>query len=200
MNDVEYKEFIGFYRNLYPEGFCNHLISEFNYYKNIKGVGFNRQQFEGAKKTDKDDYHIFLNGTQIQLQDFEGMACIPLFFKGLQACYDDYTNNFSSLKNLRDIYTYEMKMQETKPGGGYHVWHFEQGDTFASKRVLVYMLYLNNLDSEGGETEFLHQQLRIKPEENMMLLWPASFTHVHRGNLVMGNKSKYVITGWFHFK
>jgi len=31
------------------------------------------------------------------------------------------------------------------------------------------------------------------------LLWPASYTHAHRGNPVFGEQSKYVVTGWFYY-
>ena len=62
------------------------------------------------------------------------------------------------------------------------------------------MLYLNTLGSDqAGETEFLYQQQRFKPTENQMILWPASFTHTHRGNTVFGTQSKYVVTGWFYY-
>ena len=52
---------------------------------------------------------------------------------------------------------------------------------------------------DGGETEFLYQRTRVKPEENLMLLWPASYTHAHRGNPVLADKYKYIITGWFYY-
>jgi hypothetical protein len=63
------------------------------------------------------------------------------------------------------------------------------------------MLYLNSLTlDEAGETEFLYQQLRLQPQENTMILWPASYTHAHRGNTVFGNNSKYIVTGWFYYE
>jgi hypothetical protein len=61
------------------------------------------------------------------------------------------------------------------------------------------MLYLNSLPPEAnGETEFLYQQRRINPVENTMVLWPAAFTHAHRGNPVYGDHTKYIVTGWFY--
>jgi hypothetical protein len=61
------------------------------------------------------------------------------------------------------------------------------------------MLYLNALPSgANGETEFLYQQRRINPTKNTMVLWPAGFTHPHRGNPVYGDVSKYIATGWFY--
>jgi hypothetical protein len=63
------------------------------------------------------------------------------------------------------------------------------------------MLYLNTLPVESaGETEFLYQKLRIPPQENTMILWPAAYTHAHRGNTVFGVESKYIVTGWFYFE
>jgi hypothetical protein len=90
-------------------------------------------------------------------------------------------------------------MQKTDPGAGYHEWHFEQGKDEDAARCLVYIAYLNDIN-EAGETEFLYQRLRIEPKENSIIIWPAGFTHTHRGNVVHGNKSKYIVTGWFYFE
>ena len=58
------------------------------------------------------------------------------------------------------------------------------------------MVYLNDVE-EGGETEFLYQQLKIKPSKGRVVIWPGSFTHLHRGNPPMS--TKYIATGWFAF-
>ena len=93
-----------------------------------------------------------------------------------------------------------MKMQRTGPGGGYHIWHAEQGPAEHASRVVVYMLYLNSIfPQDGAETEFLYQKKRVNPTENTMLLWPASYTHSHRGNAVLGETHKYIVTGWFYY-
>ena len=58
------------------------------------------------------------------------------------------------------------------------------------------MVYLND-DFKGGETEFLYYKRREQPEKGKLLLWPAGYTHTHRGGMVLeGNK--YVITGWYY--
>ena len=58
------------------------------------------------------------------------------------------------------------------------------------------MTYLNNVE-EGGTTDFLYYDLSIKPEIGKTLIWPAEWTHAHRGDIV--NKGlKYIITGWLH--
>ena len=212
MNDVEHKDFIGYYRNLYPSGYCEHLIKEFNRLEE-GGAGSNRQKSENANKHIKDDYQIGIELKNHNLisfkttetdnngfaKEFERDSC-DLFFHGLQACYEDYTAKYSILRENGKIRATVMKMQRTGPGGGYHVWHGEQGPGPQANRVVVYMVYLNSFDEgDGGETEFLYQRTRVRPEENLMLLWPASYTHAHRGNPVLADKYKYIVTGWFYY-
>lgn len=197
--NLEYKDFIGVFADVYPNGYCQHLINEFE--RLVKsGAGANRQRGEGALKHNKNDLQLGLNFGVHTAADFNGTSATRMFFDGLQRCYDAYTEQFSVLKNDKITGT-AMKMQRTDPGGGYHVWHGEQGNGEHADRVLVYMLYLNTLtDEEAGETEFLYQQRRLQPLENTMIIWPAAFTHAHRGNTVFGQKSKYIVTGWFYYE
>lgn len=197
--NAEYKDFIAVYRGVYPDGYCQHLINEFERL-NKSGAGYNRQRSENAPKHTKNDMQLELNFGAHTVAMFNNMSPVDIFFEGLQKCYDAYTDEFSILKNGK-INGTAMKMQRTDPGGGYHVWHGEQGNGVHAERVLVYMLYLNTLaKDEAGETEFLYQQRRLTPEENTMILWPAAFTHTHRGNTVFGERSKYIVTGWFYYE
>jgi len=195
----KYVDFIGMYENVYPDGYCDHMIEEFERLLSSGSCG-TRQGDEGVAKHVKEDYHYFLNVGNHEPASFQGNNSMSLFWDGLQRCYDEYSSNFDILKsdNLRCT---SVKMQKTDPGAGYHVWHCEQGGGQSSNRGLVYALYLNSLDSDAaGETEFLYQRLRIPAKENCMVMWPAAFTHAHRGNVVHGNKSKYIITGWFYYE
>lgn len=195
--NIEYKDFIGVFSEVYSEGFCEHLIFEFDRNQKL-GAGSDRQFSENAKKHIKDDYQISSNGKNINFELFEGKSTINVFFDGLQKCFEEYANKFSVVKET-EIRCNNMKMQKTSSGGGYHVWHGEQGNGEMANRGLVYMLYLNTLPPEAnGETEFLYQQRRINPVGNTMVLWPAAFTHAHRGNPVYGDHDKYIVTGWFY--
>ena len=53
-----------------------------------------------------------------------------------------------------------------------------------------------HIPNSGGETEFLHQNLRIHPEIGKTLIWPAQWTHTHRGNPPLDGFKVYA-TGWF---
>ena len=193
------EDFIKLYPDVYPDGYCQHLIAEFERLTQ-SGAGTNRQNGEGAPRHRKDDLQLGLNMGVHTVAPFEDKSATDMFFKGLQACYDNYVTQFSTLKDGR-IHGTAMKMQRTDPGGGYHVWHGEQGNGDHADRVLVYTLYLNNLgDGDGGETEFLYQRRRVAPQANTMVMWPAAFTHTHRGNTVLGGQSKYIVTGWFYYE
>lgn len=92
-----------------------------------------------------------------------------------------------------------VKLQKTPVEGGYHRWHceagYDPGDHSAIwRRALAWMLYLNDVD-DGGETEFVYQHLRVKPKRGLLVVWPAGWTHTHRGNPPYSN-DKYIATGW----
>lgn len=198
-DNVHIQDFIAVYSNIFPEGYCQHLIDEFERLR-ADGAGYNRQTSDGVDRRHKDDLQLVVNGRNYELLPFEGNNPRDMFFTGLQACYDHYVSVFSPIRE-GEIRANAFKMQRTDPGGGYHVWHCEQGGGAHANRVLVYMLYLNTLDEDAaGETEFLFQKRRVRPVENTMLIWPAAFTHAHRGNTVFGQKSKYVVTGWFYIE
>jgi hypothetical protein len=59
------------------------------------------------------------------------------------------------------------------------------------------MTYLNDVES-GGETEFLYQNLKIKPQKGLTLIWPTDWTHTHRGIPSM-EEEKMIVTGWVHY-
>jgi hypothetical protein len=195
----EEDNFVGVFRDVYPEGYCEHIIQQFDKLE-ANAIGHNRRQSENAPAHSKNDHQICFGATHHNLEDFGGEIATRVFFQGLQRCYDEYVKDYSVLLDSK-ISCSVMKMQRTPPGGGYHLWHGEHGPREHASRVLVYMLYLNDLpEGEGGETEFLYIRKRFTPTANTMLIWPASYTHAHRGNTVLGERSKYVITGWFHFE
>ena len=77
---------------------------------------------------------------------------------------------------------------------GYFILHHEQSGQYPY-RMLAWMIYLN--DAECG-TEFPHQEKTITPKVGRTVLWPATWTHSHKG--VTPNKGlKYIVTGWYYF-
>ena len=88
-----------------------------------------------------------------------------------------------------------MMKRYTKGKDGFHAFHEECGDLFPTlARTLVCMYYLNDVE-EGGETEFYHQQLKFKPTRGSLVIFPAYFTHLHKGHIPISN-DKYIINIW----
>ena len=75
------------------------------------------------------------------------------------------------------------------------MWHCERSDIATCKRVLVFMTYLNDLP-DGG-TMFKNQDLTIPAKKGLTLIWPAEWTHTHKGQ-ISNTKEKYIVTGWYH--
>ncbi len=80
----------------------------------------------------------------------------------------------------------------------YSVWHCENnGNPPYNHRHLAFLTFLNDV-TDAGETEFLYQTTKIRPEQGLTLMWPAGFTHIHRG-CPSPTQEKYMVTGWFEF-
>ena len=75
----------------------------------------------------------------------------------------------------------------------------------AGQRRYTLLIYLND-DFEGGETEFIRLNLKIKPEKGKAILFKSTDENevlyeqsMHRGNEVI-NGEKWIATKWTHFK
>ena len=90
-----------------------------------------------------------------------------------------------------------MVMQKYNPGQGYIGWHNERTshNLVRMTRELVYMTYLN--DCPGGGT-FFHPDRKYEAKKGLTLVWPAGFTHMHKGEISYDN-TKYIATGWYGF-
>ena len=82
--NYEIQDFIGVFSDVYPEGFCEHLISEFERNRNL-GAGSNRQDSEGSDKHIKNDYQICSNGKNINFEPFQEKKYYKHVFQGFAA-------------------------------------------------------------------------------------------------------------------
>jgi len=113
----------------------------------------------------------------------------------LGPCLEEYAEDFPFLQG-QDLMSSLCVMQRSVPltGDGYHRWHSERFGMNTVERVLAWTIYLNDV-TEGGETEFLYQGKRVDAKHGRIVIWPAGWTHVHRGNPPLSN-TKYILTGW----
>ena len=90
------------------------------------------------------------------------------------------------------------QIQWYKPGEGYHKWHIDGAQMTSCDRAMVYMTYLNDV-TEGGGTMFYHQKVTTKAVKGKTLIFPAGYTHLHKGE-ISKTQHKYIITGWIWWK
>ena len=93
-----------------------------------------------------------------------------------------------------------FNLQRYQSGQHYQNLHTERSSLATLHRVFAWMTYLNDVDQEdGGSTLFSHYDLAIQPRKGLTLIWPAEWTHAHKGNVLRAN-NKYIITGWMTFQ
>jgi hypothetical protein len=120
---------------------------------------------------------------------------------------DRYKENFSNYEDGRSILGLDsldrwsiddtFNFQKYNPHDAYYSWHCEVGGLETSKRILAWMIYLNDVE-DGGGTEFKFQNYTSKAQKGKLLIWPAYWTHMHRG-VPSKTQEKYILTGWFSF-
>lgn len=91
-----------------------------------------------------------------------------------------------------------FNIQYYPPGGGFKTWHTERSCANIPnvQRHLVFMTYLN--DVPNGGTEWFHQDKYVEAKKGFTVIWPADWTHTHRGR-VSEDYDKYIVTGWFSY-
>lgn len=88
-------------------------------------------------------------------------------------------------------------MQRYHAGEYYH-WHVDSGPGEFMNRQLVAIWYLNDVASPGGETEFPLQEIKVRPEQGKLVLFPPFWTHPHRA-VTVASGVKYIATTWICF-
>jgi hypothetical protein len=194
--NIEHENFIATYDGYFSDDFCDSLVSYFEWCKN-NNRSFNRQEMERIKK----DTSCVLNPSNFQEIEFSG-ANVNTFIGEFNdvfwnKCYSNYLETYSTLAEYDQHTIYSYKIQRTDPAGGYHIWHAEDGSKAFSRRVGVYILYLNDVE-EGGETEFLYLSKRVKAKKGRLVVFPPNYPWAHRGNPPLSN-SKYILTGWTEY-
>jgi hypothetical protein len=192
-------DFIGVFENTLSPETCKYFIQHF---EKMKSVGFSYSRTEAEMKSlSKEDESCNLmsdNSLKLLLWGRGGKnPHVNEFIDNFWKNYEIYANKYNALRQLPKHDILAIKLQKTLPTEGYHVWHFENGTLMTANRILTWMIYLNDV-KEGGETEFLYQSKRISPKQGTMVLWPAAFTHLHRGNPPLSGE-KYVMTSWLEY-
>ena len=199
------KNFIEVFDNLLTTEECKFVVD----YMNQEGVSapgkITVEEGLAVDKERKDSYDTSLNF-------LNNLSCYPTFtsneknvkikdiilpnlVKGLQRYVDIHSQIKYGIAPWTITSSYNL--QKYNPGQGYHAKHCENSDPSTSNRVLAWMFYLNTITDDGG-TYFDNYDLTLDAKEGRLVLWPAYWTHLHKG-IKSKTETKYIATGWCEY-
>ncbi len=173
---------------------CDELIKGF---KRTRRLGLTRPgtSAKGVDKSWKDS-----EDASLTCFPYEVYAKTVRTYRGhVMACLGDYLRAFPVLGEASDKLGFlePPQMQYYKPGGAFHGAHYESSGLDLGHRVLAFQTFLNDI-AQGGGTYFTIQEHLVPPAKGKTMIWPAGFTHTHRGE-VAPREEKYIVTGWISF-
>lgn len=120
---------------------------------------------------------------------------LPQYYKDINT--EESPGKFVFYSEYYNLNTFNI--QKYQKNQGHYKFHDDTGvlKEDNSSRILTYLWYLNDVE-KGGETEF-YNGLKIKPKQGTLLLFPSTWTYLHRGCVPVSN-DKYIVTGWVYAK
>ena len=195
--------------NCLPADLCKHIIKKFEDSQD-KGSGISGG---GLNHTVKKSTDLMINS---QLEDKEWSYIYDYLREDLLHSLVEYLREYP-WRTITESYSSELSLVRTAQGRfsatrqkgphmqmqryvdeeGYYAWHYENypGEPSMKDREMAFMWYLNDV-SGGGETEFRFQKKKVEPKAGSAAIFPAFWTHMHRGNPPSEGQTKYIITGW----
>jgi hypothetical protein len=175
---------------VFSKEYCEEVIQIF---ENLISTGCGQVRNDNVKR----DTQMELSPVDAHT-DLKNLAVAEVFFNTINETLSRYIKELG-VGFIGQTYSKHMLVQRSNADNfeSYSAWHCEQDGSMGSDRAFVYMLYLND-DFEGGETEFLFQKHKEIPVTGNLVIWPAGYTHTHRGAMLMKGK-KYIATGWVHW-
>ena len=180
-------DFIAVYENILTPDECEYYINLVEHYI-LNGLITKEE-----KSFHKTDHYSINFNNDVSYNILSGDNLSMEFLPKIKEYVDDYLKKFSVLGQEK-LLIYDTKAKKIPVGGGFHSWHYENTGLQVSARKLVIQLYLNTIE-EGGETEFLYINKRIKAEKGRLIIFPAALTHTHRGNPPI-EQHKYIVSTW----
>jgi hypothetical protein len=188
LHEVKPNSFVFEMRDALPAFLCEQIIQRFEaavdeQYQGLIGQTLNKDQ-SIKRSTD-----LVLSGKP-HWKDMDNNL-----FRSLGIAMREFRERYPFFKGpFKDM---GYAVQRTNPGEFYH-WHIDGGSHEFSQRQLVALWYLNDVPGPGGTTDFLFQDIQIKPETGKLILFPPFWTHEHRGAM-LEQGVKYIATTWVCF-
>lgn len=182
--------FIRAYDNAFSEEFCDELNEAMDECIKVGSVNVRNDIYR------KDNQMEFNDPVRSYEVDFRDSGKAEKFFSVLNQYVDQYMRDTSIEGIIRPVYFKNMLVQRNVADDfdAYSAWHAEINDLGNCDRALTYVLYLDDEAGNNG-TEFRYQKHIEPAKKGKLVIFPAGFTHVHRGTMLTSGE-KTIATGW----
>lgn len=188
---METPSFIEAYEHEASDDYCDRMIQRWeDLHSGVASSGngcMSGAESNGGTDRRKDWAYFY----DVDAQDLAGET-----YEILNKCLEMYLDKYPSIAS-HQLSSRMIKVQKTPPKGGFHTWHCEQRGLRDTMRVLTWTIYLNDMPDGEAETEFLEYGIKVAPKKGTVCIFPAAWTHTHRGNAVYSH-DKYIATGWYY--
>lgn len=193
---MKLKDTVGIFPETLSKSFCNELIDIFKNNKKYHYQGVTASGYDSIYK-ETTDFNLLDNP---DLREYTNHIT-----KMSNEKINEYLKRFPSNSEFNTAdYLFRLgtyypvwQLQKYKKGEGHFKAYHTEGEYWEfHNRIFAVMFYLNDVP-EGGETEFLHLDMMVKPKQGTFLVWPAPWPYVHRGHVPISN-NKYILTTWLN--
>ena len=116
-----------------------------------------------------------------------------LFNKKINKIPSLYINKFPEADITEDKwYLRELRIKYFKPGDSFNNWHSEHKIN-SPLRMLALQIYLST--HKCGTKFYNHKTIQSK--KGRLAVWPAYFTHTHKGEVCPDNLDRFVFSGYY---
>jgi len=192
------KNFIEVFDNALRPEECKTIIDFMNQDGILNPGCVTTKEGKGVKPEHKDDLEVTLIADTIPQLKTEGQLKVDILIGERLSIYTtEYVNVHPQLSGIAawNIHS-RYNLQKYNPGQGYYTSHCECCSIKTNQRILAWMFYLNTVP-DGG-TYFDNYELAVDAVEGRLVIWPAYWTHFHRG-IISKTETKYIATGWYTF-
>lgn len=193
MYEIEKNSFICVEDNALPERLCDEIVSFFDW---------SQSKLEG-RVIDEKGNHVVNRKAKISMDlDLSGEVGMGSdidreLYRLVGRAFNTYVDMFGVLKAF-SVYDTGYFLTRYSKGEGFYDWHIDAGNDATINRLFSCLIYLNTVQ-DGGETEFFYQKTSVKPLKGRLVLFPAAWTHLHRGS-VPASDDKYILTTFLTHK
>jgi len=99
---------------------------------------------------------------------------------------------YAKMFSIQDLFYHEAYQMLKYDVGTEYKQHCDSG--LSTRREVSAIVYLND-DYEGGELEFPHFNVKIKPKSGMLLLFPSNYAYAHIAHPI-SKGTKYALVTW----